>query len=116
MHYGVPLWSDKHFELMGKSFDLLRLAGNRSVNLYFVCETNHGNCESMVRWIKDGDGYRHDFTIMDKYLDLVEEHMGKPKMVSQPSFSRACTSACAPLIRFAGVIAAQLPSPRRRRV
>jgi hypothetical protein len=81
MQYDAPLWSEKHFELMGKSLELLRRAGNRSVNLYFVCETNHGNSESMVRWIKDGDGYRHDFSIMEKYLDAVEKHMGKPKLV-----------------------------------
>ena len=81
MYYNVPLWSEKHFQLMGKSLKLLRKAGNRSVNLYLVCETNHGNAETMVRWIKDGDGYRHDFTVMDRYLDAVEKYMGKPRLV-----------------------------------
>ena len=89
MYYGVPLWSDRHFELIGKSLTLLGKAGNRSVNIPFVCETNHGNSQSMVRWVKDGDPstplgagtYKHDFTVMEKYLDTVERHMGKPRMV-----------------------------------
>ena len=81
MYYEVPLWSEKHFEIMGKSLSLIGKAGNRSVNLYLVSQTNHGNAETMVRWIKEGDGYRHDFSILEKYLDLAIEHLGKPKMV-----------------------------------
>ena len=81
MHYGTPLWSEKHFRLMGKSLGLLAKAGNRSINLYLVCETNHGNAESMVRWTRAGDAMKHDFTIVDKYLDEAARAMGKPRMV-----------------------------------
>ena len=81
MHYEVPLWSAKHFEVVGESLKLLAEAGNRSINLYLVCETNHGNEQSMVRWIRDGAGYKHDFTPLERYLDAVEKYMGKPRLV-----------------------------------
>ena len=81
LRYGVPLWSKRHFELMGKSLALLKQSGNRSVYIPLICETNQGNDETMVRWIKKGKKYRYDFTVMEKYLDAVEKHMGRPRNV-----------------------------------
>jgi hypothetical protein len=47
-----------------------------------ICQTNLGNEQSMVRWIKKPGGtYKYDFTVLDKYLDLAEKHMGKPRAV-----------------------------------
>ncbi|HOX04812.1 MAG TPA: DUF6067 family protein [Planctomycetota bacterium] len=77
-HYNVPLWSDKHFEYMGKSLALLAEVNSRKVPVNLCCNYYGGNRESMVRWIKDGDGYKHDFTILDKYLDLTAKTVGKP--------------------------------------
>ncbi len=79
--YEVPLWSDRHFELLAKSLELLGKIGNKTIYIPLLCQTNHGNAETMVRWIKDGDGYRHDFSVMEKYLDLYIKHAGKPAMV-----------------------------------
>jgi hypothetical protein len=81
--YQVPLWSEKHFELMGKCLELTAPLANKFCNLHLVkgafCI---GNTESMVRWIDKGDGkYDYDFTIVDKYLDLHEKILGKPKVL-----------------------------------
>lgn len=82
MRYDAPMWSAKHFTLIGKSFDLLGEIGNRSVYIPLICQTNMGNSQSMVRWIPTTGGkYRYDFSVMDKYLDTVEKHAGKPKIV-----------------------------------
>ena len=36
----------------------------------------------MVRWMKKSDGtYEYDFSILEKYLDLAEKHMGKPRVL-----------------------------------
>ena len=84
LHYGVPLWSDKHFELMGKSLALMAEAGSRQVyaNLtveYFGNRFMPSNAESLVRWIKQPDGsYKHDFTVFDKYLDMIAKYVGEP--------------------------------------
>ncbi|MCX7590301.1 MAG: hypothetical protein N2255_01600, partial [Kiritimatiellae bacterium] len=80
-HYGVPLWSERHFELMGKTFELLAEVNSREVaiNLAIDFYGIGGNEESMVRWVKQPDGsFKHDFTVLDRYLDLVAKHYGKP--------------------------------------
>ena len=56
LQYGVPLWSDRHWELIGKSFDLMRPTGSRVVYVPLLRNTNQGNSESMVRWTKKKDG------------------------------------------------------------
>ena len=75
--YGVPLWSDRHFELQGRSQALMAEAGSRQ---FFanLCPINT-DPEGLVRWIKQPDGsFKHDFTAFDKYLDMVAKSVGKP--------------------------------------
>jgi hypothetical protein len=84
--YNVPLWSEKHWKLMDKSFELMGELGNNYVVIPLLARTNFGNAESMVRWIPkarhspEGDGgkkngsYTHDFSIAERYLDLAHKH------------------------------------------
>ncbi len=82
IEYDVPLWSDRHWELIGRSLELIKQTGSRVIYIPLISQTNQGNEQSMVRWIRQADGtYKHDYSIMEKYLDLAEKHMGKPKMV-----------------------------------
>jgi len=81
VHYNVPLWSDQHFQMISDALKYLGDVGSRVVYVPLVAQTNLGNAETMVRWIKKGDGYDFDFKVMDRYLDLVEKQMGKPKFV-----------------------------------
>ena len=81
LEYGVPAWSDKHFELIARSFRLMREVGSGVLYLPLICSTNYGNEESIVRWVKKGENdYDFDFTAMDKYLDVAEKNLGKPKI------------------------------------
>ena len=82
-YYKVPLWSEKHWELMGKSFEVLRQAGNSVCVVNLVVKVpSLNNTESMIRWIKKADGgYDYDFTIVDKYMDLYEKTCGKPAIL-----------------------------------
>lgn len=82
LEYDVPLWSDRHWQLIDRSFRFIRETGSRVLYVPLISRTNFGNEESMVRWVKRGESrYEPDFTIMDKYFDAAEEHMGKPKLV-----------------------------------
>ena len=82
LEYGVPAWSDKHFEHIGRSFRLMREVGSKVVYLPLICCTNLGNEESIVRWVKKGArDFDFDFTVMDQYLDTVEQNLGKPQIV-----------------------------------
>ena len=82
IEYGVPLWSEKHFQLIAHSMKYLGEIGSRVLYVPLIAHTNLGNAESMVRWVKKADGtYGYDFSILEKYLEAAEKNMGKPKIV-----------------------------------
>jgi hypothetical protein len=82
LQYNVPIYSDKHFKLLEKSLERAGYVGSWTLHIPLICRTNLGNEETMVRWIKQpGGGYKFDFTPLEKYLDLAQKHMGKPKAV-----------------------------------
>jgi len=87
MEYGVPLWSEAHWKLIEKSLSLTGQVGARTCYIPLICETNLGNEESMVRWVKPVGGrgsdraVRYDFSILEKYLDLVAKHQGPSTLV-----------------------------------
>ena len=81
--YHLDFWSEKHFQLMAHAMDFLGEVGSRVLYVPLICHTNFGNEQSMVRWIKRSDeAYEWDFSAMDRYLDIAEKHMGKPKIVA----------------------------------
>jgi hypothetical protein len=82
LEYGVPLWSEKHWAMIARSFQLIRSSGSRVVYIPLLRNTNQGNAESMVRWVRQKDGsLKPDYAIMDKYLDLAQKHLGDLKLV-----------------------------------
>ena len=82
LHYGVAPWSDAHWKLIDRSFEVLGSAGLDTVYLPLIAETHFGNEQSMVRWIRKPDGtYDYDFSLVEKYLDACEKHCGKPRFV-----------------------------------
>jgi len=82
VEYGVPLWSERHWDLIARSMDLLRGVGNKVLYVPLIARCNHGNEETMVRWVDRGDGtYGWEFSILDRYLDTCLKHMGRPAIV-----------------------------------
>ena len=86
-YYGAAMWSERHFELMGKSLSLMAEVGSRqaianlAINFYGDTKKS-SNEQSLVRWIRQSDGsYKYDFTLFDKYLDLVARTIGKPTIL-----------------------------------
>jgi hypothetical protein len=78
MQYGVPFWSDEHWELMEKSFALMRPLAARTLYIPCVRRTQLGNEHGMVRWRKGVDGrLTPDLSIAEKYVDLAVKHLGK---------------------------------------
>jgi hypothetical protein len=83
VEYNVPLWSERHWAMIAESMRYIGEIGSRVVHIPLIAQTNSGNAESMVRFIPKADGtYDYDFTVMDKYLDLAEKNMGKPKFTA----------------------------------
>ena len=78
----VPLWSPKHWELIDKSFAWVADLGSRVVLLPLTAETEYGNAQSMVVWIRQpGGGYTHDFSRVEKYLDVALKHVTNPRFI-----------------------------------
>lgn len=80
-HYEAPIWSDRHFALIEKTFQRFREMGNHSLMVMAIRESNLGATETMVRWVKRGDRYEPDFAVVDRYLELWKRTVGTPKVV-----------------------------------
>ena len=80
--YKVKMWSAEHWKLVEKSLQLLGGLGDKVVYIPVRARTYLGNPHGMVYWIKKaGGGWKHDFSIAERYLDLVVKHMGKVPVV-----------------------------------
>jgi len=78
-HYKVPLWSERHFELMEGSFrQLFERLGSRWVFVPVIQLTEFGNVkDSMIRWTRTPEGkLAFDYRILDRYLNLAIRHLG----------------------------------------
>jgi len=81
IQYSVPMWSERHFELMGTSFKLLGEIGVKVLYITMIRRTHFGNEHAMVRWFRKNGGYDPDLSIAEKYIDLAVKHMGKIPVV-----------------------------------
>jgi hypothetical protein len=83
--YKVKMWSEDHWKLLEKSFELLARAGNKMINVPVVDHTQFGNDRGFVTWVRKPDpstgsgqaAYDYDFKVFDRYLDLAVKHCGK---------------------------------------
>ena len=82
LNYGLRLWSNRHWELVGKSLEWIGQLGPKVLYVPLGAESQYGNSQSMVLWAKDNGGkFTHDFSRVEKYVDLALEKMGKPTFV-----------------------------------
>lgn len=82
VEYEVPLWSERHEELIARSFREMQRASSRVLYIPLLRETNHGNEESMIRWVRNEDGsLEPDYSVMERYLDVAQENLDEIEMV-----------------------------------
>ena len=83
MQYKVDFWSQQHWKLVDRVFEYMGRLGADDVFIPVIRQTHLGNSQGMVRWIpKDGGGYTHDFSLVEKYLDAAVRGLGgKPPVV-----------------------------------
>ena len=82
IHYGVKPWSDKHFALMEKTIAMMGQLGSDVVHVPVILGTYRGVKTGMIRWVKDGEGYRRDYSALETFLDLWTKHCGPPKALA----------------------------------
>ena len=76
-YYKAALWSEPHWKLMDKVFEVLGQIGTKDVYIPLAAKTHLGNPFSMVRWVKRPDGsFKIDTGIAERYLDLALKHLG----------------------------------------
>ena len=79
----VQPWSDEHYRRIGESFQWIAQVGSQVILLPLTAEGEYGNEQSMVLWVKQPDGsYKHDFTRVEKYLDVALKHIPRPRFVA----------------------------------
>ena len=80
LKYGVSLWSDRHFALIGTVFEHLAQIGNKVLTVSAIENTQLGNYQSMIRFQQDGQRLTVDFSILDKYLEVYARHCPPPQV------------------------------------
>lgn len=74
--HGVPLWSDKHFELMKPYYTLLAGAGQKNITASIMDEPwghqTYDDFPGLIKWTKRKDGsWIYDYSLFDKYISFV---------------------------------------------
>ncbi len=79
----VKPWSDEHFRCMEGSLKLMQELGNDYLIVPVLLWSEFGNRDdSFVVWVKGRDGkLRCDFSRFDRYMDLVQKYMPRPRVV-----------------------------------
>ena len=79
-HYGVPLWSDRHFALLERSFALMGLLGNDVLSVNAVAKTVFGDDPVIVFARKDG-GWTAELGLLRRYLGAYARHAPPPELL-----------------------------------
>lgn len=78
--YGAPLYSDRHFELLGKSFELLGKLGQSVLTVPVIEQNFSGMTRGLVTFARRGRDLAPDFTALDRYVALHIRHCGIPRV------------------------------------
>jgi len=87
IRYETGQWTEPHWKQLEKCLRLFGECGNKTTYLKLITKTHFGNTQSIVRFVpkgdggKDGGGWRRDYSILDRYMDILEACQGKPELV-----------------------------------
>ena len=79
--YGDELWSDEHFERIVPSLQRLAELGNNVFHIPVERETHLGNDHGMLVFREEGGRYVPDFRFVERFLRLIQEHNGPPRVL-----------------------------------
>jgi len=79
--YKVPLWSDRHFKLIEKSFGLMAIGGNDVLGVSAVGKSVFGD-DPLIVFRKQGSRYVPEFKFLDRYLQSYDKIVGQPRFLS----------------------------------
>jgi len=76
--YGVPIWSEQHFRLLGQSFGFMGELGGRTLTVPVLDQTHLWTEHAMIPLRRTAEGFVPEFGLFDRYLDLYQQHVGEP--------------------------------------
>ncbi len=77
-HYEVEPWSEEHWDLIEQQLRLLGGVGADDLWIW-VSPQRQARELALVRFRTEGDRLAPDFSILDRYLELFDEHVGRPQ-------------------------------------
>ena len=90
-YYELDLWSDRHGAMIDRSMALMGRIGNIGLFLPLLAESQFGNAESMVVWLRRPDGtYDYDFSAFDRYLEAALKYHTRLKFVAVCAWGYEC--------------------------
>ncbi|MFT4156273.1 glycoside hydrolase domain-containing protein [Parafilimonas sp.] len=74
--HNVPLWGDKHFNLMRKYYTMLANAGQKIITAGIVDEPwghqTYDDYPGLIKWTRKSDGsWAYDYSLFDRYISFV---------------------------------------------
>jgi len=82
LRYDAEMWSEEHWDLLDRSFELMGQAGADALFLTLIRRTQFGNRHGMVRWIRQPDeSLKPDLSIAEKYIETAVAHLGNIRVV-----------------------------------
>lgn len=79
--YGDGLWSDEHFQRIVPSLQRLAEVGNNVFHIPVERGTHLGNDHGMLVFREEGGRYVPDFQFVERFLRLIQEHNGPPRVL-----------------------------------
>jgi hypothetical protein len=76
-YYNVPMWSDRHFELIEPSMALMGLIGNDILGVSAVSRSVFGD-DPVIVFRKEGGGHVPELKHLRRYLATYGKHAGAP--------------------------------------
>jgi hypothetical protein len=76
--YGLKTWSEEHWSRVDECLAWLGKLGNNFVKVPLLAGSRMGNADSMVVWVKKGESYEYDWSVLDRYAGLARRHCGRP--------------------------------------
>lgn len=90
-YYKLQPWSGRHWAMIERSLKLMGEIGNIGLFVPLLAESQFGNTESMVVWIKQPDGtYRYDFAVFDRYLQTALKYHARLKFIALVVWGYEC--------------------------
>ena len=93
--YKVAPWSEAHFRLLERSFELLGRLGGDVLYVPVLVGADKGEKVGAIRWVKAADGYRPEFGAFERLIDAYAKHCGPPKAMPLCVWSQATAKSVA---------------------